>query len=406
MRDLAKREKTRRRIVFAVRRAACANQARSWLAAALLASLPACDGPAHPDGATAGYPAPKVKIALPVSEQVTVWDEYTGRIEAVEAVEIRARVSGYLEKVNFSAGAKVKKGDLLFVIDPKPFKAQLEFAEAELEQARAKQALAKNDLLRAESLYKAKAISAEEYDARHKGLREVSAAVQAAAAQVDSARLNLQYTQVRAPIDGRISREYITAGNLVNGGGADATRLASVVSIDPVYVYADVDERALLHYRRQAQRLGRELYGTEVQLALADEQGFPHTGRLDYIAPQQNPGTGTVSIRGVFANHDELLSPGFFARMRIRSGAPHAALLLPERAIASDQAERFVWVLGPDKKAVYRRVTPGAKIGSLRVISQGLQAGEWVVIEGLQKLKAGAAVDAESIALSAPDKEQ
>lgn len=374
------------------------------LIALLFLQLTGCNGTPQADNAPPAPPPPKVKIAQPLGKEVTEWDEYTGRIEAVDAVEVRARVSGYLEKINFKAGAKVKKGDLLFVIDPKPFKAQLQFAEAELEQAKSKRELAKNDLARAENLFKAKAISGEEYDARNKGLREVSAAVEAAAAQVESARLNLEYTQVRAPIDGRISRELITAGNLVNGGGADATRLASIVSIDPVYVYADVDERALLKYRRQAQQQGRDLQGAEVQVALADEEDFPHTGRLDYIAPMQDPKTGTISVRGVFANPNELLSPGFFARMRIRGGPAYAALLLPERAIGSDQAEHFVWVIGADNKVAYRHVTQGAKIDGMRVVNAGLQAGEWVVVEGLQKLRPGTAIDAEKIDLAAPER--
>lgn len=396
-------QKNRRRTVAVERTLPRASMALLLLAVAvLLLPLSACDKAQQAGNTPGARVAPKVKIAQPISKEVTEWDEYTGRIEAVDAVEVRARVSGYLEKVNFSAGAKVKKGELLFLIDPKPFKAQLAFAEAELERAKAKLELAKNDLTRAENLFKAKAISGEEYDARHKGLREVGAAVAAATAQVDSARLNLQFTEVRAPVDGRISREYITAGNLVNGGGADATRLASLVSTDPVYMYADVDERALLQYRRQAQQQGHDLQGAAVQLALADEQAFPHSGRLDYIAPMQNAETGTVSVRGVFPNPDELLSPGFFARMRIRGGAPYAALLLPDRAIGSDQAERFVWVMGLDQQVVYRKVTPGAKIGQLRVISQGLQAGDWVVIEGLQKLKAGAAIDPEQITLDGP----
>ncbi|CAG1769291.1 Efflux pump periplasmic linker BepF [uncultured bacterium] len=337
----------------------------------------------------------KVKIAQPLIQEVTEWDDYQGRIEATESVDVRARVSGYLEKINFTAGAKVKKGDLLFVIDPKPLKAQLDFALAELEKAKSRRDLAKNDLTRAENLFKEKAASAEEYDNRQKGLREANAAIQSAQAQVDTARLNLQYTEVRAPIDGRISREYITAGNLVNGSGGDATRLATIISINPVYVYVDVDEKAVLKYRRQH----KDIQHTEVQLGLADEQGFPHSGKLDYVAPMENLSTGTVAIRAVFKNDDELLVAGFFARIRINTGATFSAVLLPDRAIGADPADRFVWVVGKDNKASYRKVELGEKIGALRVIKQGLQADESVVIEGVQKLKSGSSVNPEIIKL-------
>ena len=364
----------------------------------LLLLLNSCDKSQNPVTVPA-HPA-KVKIAQPLSQQVTEWDEYTGRIEAVNAVEVRARVSGYLEKVSFSAGATVKKGDLLFVIDPRPVKAQLNYAIAELEKAKSRRELAKNDLARAQNLWKAKAISAEEYDVRNKGLREAVAAVESANALVNSAQLNLEFTQVRAPINGRISRELITAGNLVNGSGSDATRLATIVSMNPVYMSVDVDERAILSYRREAQKQKRKLAGIKLELALADEQGFPHFGHLDYVAPMENPTTGTINIRGVFSNADELLSPGFFARMRIRGGAPYNALLLPDRAIGTDQADRFVWVMSQDQKLTQRKIIAGKKIGDLRVINQGLKVGEWVVIEGLQKLKSDSSIEPEKITLT------
>ena len=351
-------------------------------------------------------PSPKVKIAQPLSQEVTEWDEYSGRIEAVNSVDIRARVSGYLEQVNFKAGDKVSKGDLLFRIDPKPFTAQLNYADAELERAKSRHELARNDLSRAERLFRAKAISEEEHDARSKGLREAIAAVQSAQANVYTAQLNLEFTKVRAPIDGRISRELITAGNLVNGGGNDATLLTSIVSTDPVYVYADADERSVLKYRRQAQKQGRGSLGDEqtpVELAVADEADFPHQGHLDYISPSEDAATGTLTLRGVFANPDELLSPGFFARIRVRGSAPYPALLLPDRAIGTDQAQRFVWVLNQENQVEYRTVELGAHIGQSRVISKGLKAEEWAVIEGIQKLKPGLKVNPERISLAGRD---
>ncbi|MGR8981021.1 MAG: efflux RND transporter periplasmic adaptor subunit [Gammaproteobacteria bacterium] len=343
---------------------------------------------------------PSVTIAQPLAQDVTEWDEFTGRIEAVSSVDVRARVSGYLEKVKFKAGENVKKGDLLFVIDPKPFAALLNHAGAELDRARARLELAKNDLERAERLFRAKAISEEEYDARSKGLREAEAAAQSAQANVVTARLNLDFTKIRAPIDGRIGRELITEGNLVSGGGADATLLTFIVTTDPVYVYVDADERSVLKYRRLAQQSGGVGAGeTPVRLAVADETDFPHQGRLDYISPREDTATGTVTLRGVFPNPDGLLSPGFFARIRVRGSAPYPAILLPDRAIATDQAQRFVWVVNKENQTEYRPVVLGARIGRSRVIKQGITPDEWVVIDGLQKLKPGIEVNPERVTL-------
>jgi len=347
----------------------------------------------------AQMPVPNVKIALPLTQDVTEWDDYTGRIEAVSSVDIRARVSGYLEKVNFKAGELVKKGELLFQIDPKPFAAQLDFAAAELARAKAKHDLAKNDLGRAERLFSGKAISEEEHDARTKGSQETLAAVQSATANVASAKLNLEFTKIRAPINGRIGRELITEGNLVGGGGADATLLTFIVSVDPIYVYVDVDERSALKYRRLAQHDGNRVRPIPVQLAVADETDFPHLGHLDYISPKADITTGTISLRGVLANADGLLSPGFFARMRVRGSAPYSAMLVPDRAIATDQAQRFVWVVNQEQKVEYRQVVLGAHVGQQRVIIQGLKADEWVVIEGIQKLMPNLQVNAERISL-------
>ncbi|MGZ5055651.1 MAG: efflux RND transporter periplasmic adaptor subunit [Methylobacter sp.] len=380
------------------------QRTRIGLLAVTLAAMIGCGN--HDDAAPKQGPLPNVKIAQPLSQQVTEWDEYTGRIEAVNSVDVRARVSGYLEKVNFKAGDKVHKGDLLFLIDPKPFTAQLNYAVAELERAKARHELAKNDLARAERLFRAKAISEEEHDARSKGLREAVASVQSAQANVYTARLNLEFTEVRSPIDGRIGRELITAGNLVNGGGGDATLLTFIVSTDPVYVYVDADERSALKYRRQAQQEGRgslEDEKTPVELAVADEVNFPHQGHLDYESPREDAATGTVTLRGVFPNPDELLSPGFFARMRVRGSAPYPAILVPDRAIGTDQAQRFVWVVNQDNQVEYRKVELGAHIGQSRVITQGLKPEDWTVIEGLQRIKPGAKVNPERISLTGPD---
>ncbi|MDD2761568.1 MAG: efflux RND transporter periplasmic adaptor subunit [Methylomonas sp.] len=378
----------------------CAALRMQGLAGLIVVLLAACDKPSQDQPPR---PEAVVKIAQALRQEITEWDEYTGRIEAVEAVEVRARGGGLLQKVNFAAGALVKPGDLLFEIDPKPFEAQLDYATAELERAKIKHELAKNDLVRAENLFEAKAISIEEYDARQKGLRETAAAVTSAEATVHAAKLNLDYTAIKAPIGGRIGREMVTAGNLIKSGG-DGTLLTHIVSTDKVYVYVDADERSVLKYRRRARQPGQgagDWQGTPVQLALADEAEFPHQGRLDYVAPQANAATGTVTLRGVFANADELLSPGFFARMRVRASDPYPATLLPDRAIGSDQAESFVWIVKPDNQLDYRRVELGPLIGSMRVVRAGLKADDWVVVEGGQKLRPGSSVKPERIVLDA-----
>jgi multidrug efflux system membrane fusion protein len=346
-------------------------------------------------------PPPQVKIAQPLSLNTTDWDEYTGRIEAVSAVDIRARVGGYLEKVNFTAGEKVNKGDLLFLIDQKPYKAQLNFASAELERAKTRQELAKNDLQRADNLFREKAISTEEFDTRSKGLREATAAVASAEANLYTAKINLDYCEIRAPISGRIGRELMTVGNLVTGG--DTTILTTIVSTDPIYVYVDADEQSVLKYRRQVQKNAKgsaDLKGTPIELAVADESDYPHQGRIDYVSPREDAATGTVTLRGVFANKDELLSPGFFAHVRVRGSSAYQALLIPDRAIGTDQAQRFVWITNQQNQAEYRQVIPGVRMGQMRVIKQGLQSGEWVVIEGQQKLKPNIVVNPERITLS------
>lgn len=338
---------------------------------------------------------PNVKIGSPLMQEIIEIDEYTGHIEAVNNVEIRARISGHLEKIHFNAGSKVKKGDLLFEIDPKPFQAQLNYANAELERAKTKYELAKNDFDRAENLLKEKAISLEEHDARAKNLREAQAAILSAEANVYTAKLNLDYTQIKAPINGRISRELVTVGNLVNPNGT-ATLLTTIISTNPVYVYVDADEKSILKYRRATKQ--SDLKGMEVDLAIADETEFVHHGKIDYLAPNEDRATGTITLRGVFENPDELLSAGFFAKMRVK-GAKTSAMLLPENVIGFDQSRRFVWIINSQNQVEYRNVTLGQTQGNLRVIKDGISPQDLVVIEGGQRLKAGSSVNAEQISL-------
>lgn len=378
-----------------------------WLGlfAALAVLLLGCGNHSDVPAAEAETPPVKVKIAQPLQKEVLEWDEYTGRIEAMETVEVRARIDGYLDKVNFKAGDKVKKGDLLFVIDPRPYRAELNRAEGELERARSRLELAKNDLQRAERLRRSKAISEEEYDARSKGQREAVAAVRAAEAAAQTARLNLEFTEIRAPISGRIGRELVTQGNLVSGGGG-GTLLTIIVSVDPVYVYVDADERAVLKYRRLAEA-GKRTSARETRitakLALIDESDFPHEGYIDYIDPRMDPSTGTLRARAVFSNPNEFLSPGFFARLRVPGSAPYQGLLVPDRAVGTDQGQKFVWVAKDDGSVEYRRIVPGTVTGQMRVISEGLQPDDWVVIEGVHKLSPGTRIEAERIPLAAID---
>lgn len=371
-----------------------------WVAGTLLLiQFGACgnSGQAPAAAPAAQMPPVPVKAGNPLKKEVTEWDEYTGRIEALQSVEIRARVSGYLDRVNFKDGDKVRKGDLLFVIDPRPYRADLNRAEAELERARTRLELARNSLQRAEHLRKSKAISEEDYDGRSKGVRESSAAVRSAEAAVQTARLNVDFTEIHAPISGRIGRELITVGNLVN---ADQTLLTTIVSTDPMYVYVDADERAVLRYRRLAesgQRTSARDARIAAELALLDETGFPHKGYIDYVEPRMDAGTGTLRARGVFPNPNELLSPGFFARLRIHAGKPHETLLIPERAIGTDQGQKFVWLAKADGSVEYRRIMPGAQFGPLRAVAEGLAPEDRVVIEGIQKIRPGVKVRAEYV---------
>ena len=358
-------------------------------------SFVGCDKSASQTPAPLEQTIANVKIAPPLMQEITEIDEYTGHIEAVNNVEIRARISGHLEKIHFTAGGKVKKGDLLFEIDPKPFQAQLNYANAELERAKTKYELAKNDFDRAENLLKEKAISAEEHDARAKNLRETQAAMFSAEANVYTAKLNLDYTQIKAPISGRISRELVTVGNLVNPNGV-STLLTTIISTNPVYVYVDADEKSILKYRRATKQA--DLKGMPVDSAIADETDFVHHGKIDYLAPNEDRATGTITLRGVFENPDELLSAGFFAKMRVKS-ANYSALLVPENVIGFDQSRRFVWVIDEKNQVQYRPVTLGQAQGKFRVIKDGISPQDLVVIEGGQRLKAGATVNPERISL-------
>ncbi|MFN8640421.1 MAG: efflux RND transporter periplasmic adaptor subunit [Candidatus Binatia bacterium] len=360
---------------------------------ALLLVLAACGGAPPP----AAAPPPKVTVARPVQRNVVEWDEYIGRLEAVESVEVRARVSGYLEAVKFTDGAMVKKGDLLFVIDPRPYLAALRRAEAELSLAKARLDLARSRFERATRLVQRNAISQEEADTRAAEARQAEAAVEAAQAALESARLDVEYADVRAPVSGRVGRTLVTAGNLVNGGtGTQGTLLTTIVALDPLYVYFEADERSYLKYVRLARagkRPSSRSTRNPVQIAFADEQGFPHLGYTDFVDNRLDEQTGTIAVRAVLANPDHLLSPGLFARVRLVGSGEYPALLIPDQAIGTDQARKFVYVVDADQHARYRPVTIGPMIDGLRVVREGLAADDRVVVSGLQRVKIDAPVD-------------
>jgi RND family efflux transporter MFP subunit len=356
----------------------------------------------QPQQAAPPPPPPKVTVNQPIIRDVVESDEYTGRLEAVEAVDIRARVNGYLQSVHVTDGAIVKKGALLFVIDPRPYQAELNRARAQLAQAIARFERTQKDFARAQQLVKSRAISQEEVDTRSADQRQAEEAVRAARAAVEAAQLNVEFTQVKAPISGRISREFVTVGNLINGGAADSTLLTLIVSLDPIYCYFDVDERSYLKYSRLWQNstsAASHQVKTPVDLGLADETGFPHHGHLDFIDNRLDPNTGTITGRAVIPNPDLTLTPGLFARIRLPGSSQYEALLLPDEAIGTDQTQRFAFVVNDQNTVEYRRVELGPIIDGLRVVRNGLQPEEWVMVNGVQRVRAGMKVDPQQQAL-------
>jgi RND family efflux transporter MFP subunit len=359
-----------------------------------LTALTACTPPKP----AAPPPPTKVTVSLPQSATVTNWDEYPGHIEAVEMVDLRPRVTGYLDSIHFTDGAEVKAGDLLFTIDPRPYQAELDRAQAGRQQAETHLELAKGDLRRAEGLQGTKAISEEEYDSRSKAVRDAEALLAAAQAAEASAKLNIDYTKITAPISGKIGRRLVTQGNLVQGNSG-ATVLAMLVSMNPMYCYFDVQEGIFLTYRNFA-RLNQNAEspggGLICELALVNETGFTHRGQLDFFDNQVNPQTGTIRLRAVFDNTDRALVPGMFANLRVLAGPTEQALLVPEVAISSDQGYKFVYVVNQTNAVETRSIEVGRTYGTMRAVLKGLKPDEQVVVNGLLTLRPGAKVQAES----------
>lgn len=340
-------------------------------------------------------PLPAVTVALVEQREIADWDEFTGRLQAVDAVEIRPRVSGYIKRVDFDEGKEVKKGEVLFEIDPRPYQATLAQAQAELEKARSAAALAASDVQRAGKLVKVQAISREEYDSRTSAEAQGGATVRAAEAAVETARLNLEWTRVRSPIAGRVSNAMVTPGNLVQAGPPEATLLTTVVSMDPMYLYFDSDEQTYLRYAGLAKSAGTNWRNTRlpVYLGLANEDGFPHEGRLDFVDNQVDPNTGTIRTRAVFSNKSRALTPGLFARVKLVGSHKNPALLVRDAAIGTDQDRKFVLVLGKGDTLAYRPIVPGRlSDDGLRIVTSGLTPEDRVVVNGLMRVRPGVKV--------------
>ena len=343
-----------------------------------------------------------VTVSYPVERDVTDYADFTARTAAVDSVEMRARVWGYLDKVNFKEGTLVKKGDVLFEIDPRTYQAALKQAEGNLLSMEARFERQTADLSRAQRLLSKRTISQEEFDKTTGDRGETAASLEALRAAVHQARLDLEYTKVIAPVSGRVSRYFVTVGNLVQSGQTGGTLLTTIVSVDPIYVYFDVDEATVLHVReliREGKARSARDVAVHVLLGLANEEGFPHRGRINFVDNQVNPKTGTLRVRGVFPNKDEALSPGFFARVRVPIGQPHKALLVTKRALDTDQGQRVVYVVNTKNEVVSRAIQIGARHGGLRVIEDGLKPNERVIVNGLQQVQPGAKVEAKLVAM-------
>jgi multidrug efflux system membrane fusion protein len=348
-------------------------------------------------------PLPQVTVAPAISRKVTEFDTFTGRFEALERVEIRPRVSGYISSVNFSEGSEVKKGDVLFVIDPRPYTAERDKARAQLAQARSQLTLAKSERERATKLLGQHAISQEDYDTRTAGSEQAQANLEAAQAALDTAELNLSFTRVTAPISGRISRALITSGNFVTNG---QTELTTLVSLDPIYVSFDGDEQVYLKYTRLA-REGSHASSRDtrnpVLIGLADESGYPHQGVMVFLDNALDPATGTIRGRALLDNHDRAFTPGLFARVKLMGSGQYDAVLINDSAVGTDQTVRYVLVVGAGNKVEYRPVQLGPVIDGLRVVRSGLGAGEAIVVNGLQRVRPGAEVAPQRVAMGEPD---
>ncbi len=344
-----------------------------------------------------------VEVALPVYENITEWDEYTGRFEASSRVEVRARVSGFLEKVNFEDGQFVEKGQVLFVIDQRPFKIALDEAEANYAQAVASLKTAQDNFERVESLRETGALSIEEYDRRKQALVHAEASIQLAQAKVDNAKLNLEFTEVKAPISGLVSRDRVNEGNIVDGGTANSTLLTTIVATSPIHFYFTGSESDYLKYVRLArsgERGEARSEGLPVYIQLLDEDEFVHEAKMDFVDNEIDNNSGTIESRAVLENKDHLLEPGMFGKAKLLGSAEHEALMIPDEVIGTNQSMRFVYTLTDDNKVVSKTVTLGPlHSNGLRIVREGISSEDKVIINNIQKIRPGMVVSPSQVAI-------
>ena len=375
--------------------ATVAHRREALLSALLITSLAGC--PAR-EAERKAPPPPAVEVAHPIVREITEWDDYTGRLAADESVEIRARVGGYLDSVNFKDGQVVTKGDLLFVIDPRPFKAVLAAAESEVKRLETRLELAKNDVARGEKLVATHAISTEDFDVRSKALEEAVAALEGTRARREQTRLDVEFTEVRAPMSGRVGRHLVSVGNLISGGSAQSTLLTTIVALDPIRCYFDVEEQAFLTYSRRV--MSGELTNARdktvpARIALGDEDDFRFNGHVDFVDNQFDAQTGSLRGRAVVENPNLTLLPNLFVRIRLPGSGQYRAVLVPDECIGTDQSNRFVYLVDSSNKVSARTVTLGRVLDGLRIVKVGLDGTETVVVKGLQRIRSGVTVTAE-----------
>jgi RND family efflux transporter MFP subunit len=355
-------------------------------------------------GSAQSAPPPQVTVAQVLEKRVKDWDEFTGRLQAVETVEIRPRVSGYIDKVAFTEGGQVKRGDLLFVIDPRPYQAEYDRAAADVKRYKTALELARIELVRVQRLKDSGAVSEEELDERKSTVAQAEANVAGAEAAREAASLNLNFTQVTSPIAGRVSRAEVTRGNLVTGGSNGGTLLSSVVSMDPMYLYFDADEQSYLRYAKMARSgVGPSSKDAQnpVQVGLADEEGFPHPGAVDFVDNQLNPQTGTIRARAVLQNKSGQFTPGLFARVQLLVSGEYSAILIEDRAVNTDQNQKYVLLLGANNQIEYRKVKLGRVIEGLRIVREGLKPGDVIVVNGAQRAHPGVTVTPQRVTMGA-----
>jgi RND family efflux transporter MFP subunit len=380
------------------------TRASAFAIAALVGVLAGCDNKQTSNASLA--PPPSVTVSRPLQKTITEWDEYTGRFEALATVDVRARVSGFIDSIHFKDGQIVKQGDLLFVIDPRPYRLTVEQAKADVERAQSKLEIATSDVERATPLVQSQTLTGREFDTRKSVQRDAAGAVGSAEAALKQGELNLEWTEVRAPIGGRISDKRVDAGNLITGGTTGATLLTSIVTLDPIHFIFDGSEADFIRYLRLA-KAGTRPSSRDVQnpvaVRLADEADYKHMGRMDFVDNVVNVKTGTIRARALFDNKDGLLTPGFFGRLRLFGGTMDA-LLIPDGAIASDQASKIVFTVANDGTVGTKKVELGPIVDGLRVVRSGLAANDRMVVEGLARAHPGQKVTAEDGTIKAAEK--